>query len=990
MLISKFIKRNFSKNTMRFREEKERRFQATRDTLQWAGVIFSLSALAFQISVLYPWHPEVEEEIEHLMEKVRVNEQKIVDNTKRLEKLKVLNKKLSKINKNRNHVIQEIIKTETEYVEKLSLMLEIYKPQLKKKNLISDKEIDSIFGNVGLIYNINKSLLENLKLLKTEKSLENKNRRTSKISALKKLKYSSTVNLHKEVIVEYMEKDEIALQKRDEDDEVFVHIASPDTSDSEEELEEEKKESFKLTPEIKIETMPSLETRKKVRQSFTDIFQTSKNEEIGEKFQHKKIDQIAKESRRRSSLISQNRSPKRNSGTGLIEKFFTPRSPRLKSPKIKELEKRRKSDGVDTVEPKRVNTGSLSERIRDEEDELETHQSISLMKNSDLSLSFKKIEVKPVLNEEKSNIVFAPRQQAVKGILKSTKGKITIGEIFRKFAPFLKVYAFYFTNFEDAQSLLNSLIEKNSTFSTSLKQIKKKEGRENLSNLIIQPIQRIPRYQLILHELLKYTPEFHFDYSDIKKSEILMIEVNQLLDKFSKGREMNSIIETINEKFINFDQNIIQPHRQLIGYEKKIYFQQIDEQISEEKQFELYLFSDVLILFTSSNEKEEIRIFHLVFLETNITNSNEFQFEFLFKKMKIKFENEEKSINILNELNHLKQKEIDKLISGLDKKVKLNEILISKKNITKELKNKIPNFERLYEFYEKGKEELLNIEEEIFDYYKYGSIGKNTIKQNEEEKLKLTLKLEECEKRLNLGSTIIYRLNSKRREIDYLLLHFLRNDSKSFQRYFGKSKEVIQESKLLEFIESREIYKLEDPVVVLKNLDENLFTNRNKNVDDIENLKTKQEEIFDQIESLKNNELLKDSKINEILNELKREFKNLNLKNNMQHITIKTLELDLKSTQEENQSFSTQITTLTQQNQRKKDLLDYMTKERRKSQKALEELEKNELSNLKRELIFQQEEIEKLKLENEKLSNMILSETNLNQERRDYLMNFKL
>jgi hypothetical protein len=374
------------------------------------------------------------------------------------------------------------------------------------------------------------------------------------------------------------------------------------------------------------------------------------------------------------------------------------------------------------------------------------------------------------------------------------------------------VYAFYFTNFDDAQSLLNGLIEKNQNFSNVLKQIKKKEGKESLTSLIIQPIQRIPRYQLILHELLKYTPEFHFDYSDIKKSELLMIEVNQLLDKHSKGREMNLLIENVKEKFEHFDQNIIQPHRQLIRFEKQVYFRELGSNVNstnetvirrkknekmsflemlqtddfeeEDHFYELYLFSDILLLY--SIHHEEIRMFHSVFWETDITSNNEIIFEFLFKKYLIQLDDSESSTNILNDMNLLKEKEMKKLISGLDKNVKVNEILIGKKNIIKELKVKVPNFERLYDFYEKGKEELLNIEEEIFNYYKYQLKGKNSIEQNEEEKLKLTLKLEECEKKLNVDSTIIYRLNSKRREIDYLLNHFLRNDIHSFQRYFGK------------------------------------------------------------------------------------------------------------------------------------------------------------------------------------------------------------
>jgi hypothetical protein len=187
--------------------------------------------------------------------------------------------------------------------------------------------------------------------------------------------------------------------------------------------------------------------------------------------------------------------------------------------------------------------------------------------------------------------------------------------------------------------------------------------------------------------------------------------------------------------------------------------------------------------------------------------------------------------------------------------------------------------------------------------------------------------------------------------------------------------------KVLEFIESREIFKFEDPIIILNNLDKEIKNEEN----------SQQELILNKLESIK---LEMDNPIgettnemNQFLNDLKREFKQLNLKNNMQHITIKTLELDLKSSQEENHQLNNQIINLTQQNHRKKELLDHMTKERRKSEKALEELEKNELSALKKKLIAQEEEIQKLKLENEKLTNLFMSN---HEERREYLMNFKL
>jgi hypothetical protein len=40
----------------------------------------------------------------------------------------------------------------------------------------------------------------------------------------------------------------------------------------------------------------------------------------------------------------------------------------------------------------------------------------------------------------------------------------------------------------------------------------------NLSSLLITPIQRIPRYKLLLSELIKNTPEDHPDKADLDKA----------------------------------------------------------------------------------------------------------------------------------------------------------------------------------------------------------------------------------------------------------------------------------------------------------------------------------------------------------------------------------------------------------------------------------------------------------------------------------------
>ena len=37
----------------------------------------------------------------------------------------------------------------------------------------------------------------------------------------------------------------------------------------------------------------------------------------------------------------------------------------------------------------------------------------------------------------------------------------------------------------------------------------------SIADLLIEPVQRIPRYKLLLEQLLKYTPESHPDYANM-------------------------------------------------------------------------------------------------------------------------------------------------------------------------------------------------------------------------------------------------------------------------------------------------------------------------------------------------------------------------------------------------------------------------------------------------------------------------------------------
>lgn len=80
------------------------------------------------------------------------------------------------------------------------------------------------------------------------------------------------------------------------------------------------------------------------------------------------------------------------------------------------------------------------------------------------------------------------------------------------------MYFDYGANYDNAISTYNKLM-KDPSFGPLLNTFRAASGKPlSLEHLLIMPIQRIPRYTLLLGELLKSTQPNHPDYEDLKKA----------------------------------------------------------------------------------------------------------------------------------------------------------------------------------------------------------------------------------------------------------------------------------------------------------------------------------------------------------------------------------------------------------------------------------------------------------------------------------------
>jgi len=129
---------------------------------------------------------------------------------------------------------------------------------------------------------------------------------------------------------------------------------------------------------------------------------------------------------------------------------------------------------------------------------------------------------------------------------------VQIGECFLKIAPLLKVYSGYINNYNNAITAIETakkgtkftaFLDKTKNDVTSMKET---EGRD-LNSYLIMPIQRIPRYALLLKDLVKFTLPEHVDLKKITEALVTIEKIAKEIDENKREHEnMKTVIEIQN------------------------------------------------------------------------------------------------------------------------------------------------------------------------------------------------------------------------------------------------------------------------------------------------------------------------------------------------------------------------------------------------------------------------------------------------------------
>ena len=172
-----------------------------------------------------------------------------------------------------------------------------------------------------------------------------------------------------------------------------------------------------------------------------------------------------------------------------------------------------------------------------------------------------------------------------------------IAKVFNQQADYLKMYIAYVTNYNGILNLF-AKEKKNKKLEKFLE--KKRKEHKGLTSHLILPIQRIPRYMLLLDELKKKTPKSHeFEYRDIdnalKKVELICDEINE------RQREIENMSQCllITNKLKGLNINIVESQRKYIEHF-------IFKRKSDQKNKQFFVFNDIIIIADLKWKTEQI------------------------------------------------------------------------------------------------------------------------------------------------------------------------------------------------------------------------------------------------------------------------------------------------------------------------------------------------------------------------------------------------
>ncbi len=178
----------------------------------------------------------------------------------------------------------------------------------------------------------------------------------------------------------------------------------------------------------------------------------------------------------------------------------------------------------------------------------------------------------------------------------------TVGSSFLKIVPQLEVYSHFVNNFERSLTVLSQAktVKRFEAFLAKAMEDGESKGLD-LSSLLIMPVQRIPRYELLLKELIKATPETHLESPLLREALAAVSVTARMINETKDAVDNLNKILCIQSRFTLLDEPLATPGRRILRAGKLS--KMPSSKAGMERRRHFFLFNDVLI-YASRNRSD--------------------------------------------------------------------------------------------------------------------------------------------------------------------------------------------------------------------------------------------------------------------------------------------------------------------------------------------------------------------------------------------------
>lgn len=170
--------------------------------------------------------------------------------------------------------------------------------------------------------------------------------------------------------------------------------------------------------------------------------------------------------------------------------------------------------------------------------------------------------------------------------------KIYLGDVFLSHLQFFQLYEEYVNKYDQASQILKLKRQKDFVFDEFCNQNQKKTiGSLTISSLLIMPVQRLPRYKMLLEQLIKNTTKEHLDYEPLTKAVFVLSETVTSINERKKEFESSNVIHEITN-------NIGSKKSQKLELSKREFLLSKIIGFNKQSHRHVYIFSGLILIFS--------------------------------------------------------------------------------------------------------------------------------------------------------------------------------------------------------------------------------------------------------------------------------------------------------------------------------------------------------------------------------------------------------